>query len=366
LTEVEKSDLGPYLRLAETLNTIPMGFPSVEDGTHLKILQYIFEPEEAELASKLKLTGETKEKLAKRVKMPLDKLSKMLKVMHKKGQIRVFKDKKGLMKYGVFPFVPGLYEDQIKRLDVKLAELIEEYIVKSESRIVFTADPPIFRVIPIKKSIKTDLIIHPFTEAETIIHKARSWGIRDCTCRSAQSLLGKECVYPKSVCIEVSEIDDDFHYSNTTTPITKEQALEYLDEAQKAGLIHTSMNVGSQHPYICNCCTCCCNVFRALLEFDKPNAFVKSNYLISIDESLCTGCEDCVEFCQFNVLEVIDGVCTANANCIGCGVCALRCPTEALKLVPKARKDRTKPPRNLIAWFLKRAFNRRKNPAKLI
>ncbi|MHA1504192.1 MAG: 4Fe-4S ferredoxin, partial [Candidatus Heimdallarchaeota archaeon] len=96
----------------------------------MKILQYIFEPEEAELASKLKLTGETKEKLAKRVKMPLDKLSKMLKVMHKKGQIRVFKDKKGLMKYGVFPFVPGLYEDQIKRLDVKLAELIEEYIVK--------------------------------------------------------------------------------------------------------------------------------------------------------------------------------------------------------------------------------------------
>ncbi len=94
MTEVDKSDLGPYLRLAETLNTVPMGFPSVEDGTHLKILQYIFEPEEAELASKLKLTGETKEKLAKRVKMPLDKLSKMLEIMHKKGQIRVFKNRR--------------------------------------------------------------------------------------------------------------------------------------------------------------------------------------------------------------------------------------------------------------------------------
>ena len=366
MRKTDKFDLGPYLRLAETLNTVPMGFPTMEDGTHLKVLRYIFEPEEAELASKLKLTGESKEKLAKRVKMPIDKLSEMLEIMHKKGQIRVFKDAKGLMKYGLFPFVPGLYEEQIKHLDVELAELIEEYIAKSKGEVIFTTDPPIFRVIPIKKSIKTDLIIHPFTEAETIIRKAKSWGIRDCTCRTAQSLIGKECSYPKSVCIELSEIEDDFGYSNITKQITMEQALEYLDEAQKAGLIHTSMNVGSQHPYICNCCTCCCNVFRALLEFDKPNAFVKSNYKISIDDSLCTGCEDCVEYCQFNVLEVIEGLCTANANCIGCGVCALRCPTDALKLVPRARKERTKPPKNLVAWFLKRALKRRKNPISLI
>jgi Pyruvate/2-oxoacid:ferredoxin oxidoreductase delta subunit len=366
LTEVDKENLEPYLLLAETLDTVPMGFPAVEDGTHIKVLQYIFEPEEAELASKLKLTGETKKKLAKRVKIPIDELSELLERMHKKGQLRVFKDKKGVIKYGLFPFVPGIYEEQIKRLDLGLVELIEDYLIKSKGETVFTANPPIFRVIPIKKSISTDLVVHPYTQAETIIKNAKSWGIRDCTCRTAQSLLGNPCDYPKSVCIEISEIEGDFTHSNITTPITMDEALGYLKEAQEAGLIHTSMNVSTQHPYICNCCTCCCNVFRATLEFNKPNAFVKSNYVISIDEKSCTGCEECVEFCQFKALEVKDGICTVDENCIGCGVCSIRCPSNALSLVLRKRKERTRPARNLVAWFLKRALNRRKNPSKII
>ncbi|MHA1123687.1 MAG: ATP-binding protein [Candidatus Heimdallarchaeota archaeon] len=366
MAKAVRSSDDPYLLLAETLNTVPMGFPSIEDGTHLRVLEYIFEPEEALLASKLKLLGETKEKLAKRIKMPLDQLEKMLKVMYKKGQLRKFKDKKGTIKYGLFPFVPGIYEEQIKRIDLELVELIEEYLLKSKGDIVFTADPPIFRVLPINKVIKTELVIHPYAQAESILRKAKSWGIRDCTCRSAQALLGNECTYPKSVCIELSEIEGDFQFSNTTKPITMEQAFQYLKEAQEAGLIHTSMNIGTQHPYICNCCTCCCNVFRALLEFDKPNAFVKSNYEINIDQDLCSGCGICVEKCQFKVLDIKDGICVANENCIGCGVCALACTEEALKLVPRDKKEITKPPRNLIAWFLRRAWNRKKNPMKLI
>ncbi|NHJ49267.1 MAG: hypothetical protein FK733_15875 [Asgard group archaeon] len=356
----------PYLKLAETLNTVPMGFPPVDDGTHIKVLKYIFEPDEAELASKLKLTGETLKKMARRLKMPFEKLSKLLKKMHKKGQLRVFKDKRGKIKYGLFPFVPGIYEEQIKRLDVKLAKLIEDYLIKSKGETVFTANPPIFRVIPIKKSINTDLVVHPYSQAESIIQNAKSWGIRDCTCRSAQDLLDNSCSYPKSVCIEISEIEGDFTYSNITVPITKEKALDYLKEAQEAGLIHTSMNVGSQHPYICNCCTCCCNVFRAMLEFDKPNAFVKSNYTISVDNKSCTGCGECIEYCQFQALEVKKNLCVTDDKCIGCGVCTLRCPTNALSLTLRERKERTKPPRNLVAWFLKRAFNRKKNPRKII
>ncbi|MBN1329740.1 MAG: 4Fe-4S binding protein [Candidatus Heimdallarchaeota archaeon] len=356
----------PYIKLANTLNTVPNGFPSVEDGSHLKVLKYIFEPEEAELASKLKLTGETKEKLAKRIKIPLNQLEVKLEIMHKKGQLRKFKDKKGLIRYGLFPFVPGIYEDQIKRLDKRLVELIEDYIVKSGGDIVFTANPPIFRVLPINKAIKTELVIHPYAQAESIIKNASSWGIRDCTCRTAQALLGKGCNYPKSVCIELSDISGDFEYSNITKPITMEQALVYLEEAQNAGLIHTSMNVGSEHPYICNCCTCCCNVFRAMLKFGKPNAFVKSDYLINIDEKLCSGCGRCVDRCQFKVLSIENGICVANDNCVGCGTCSLICPEGALSLKPKPIKDRIKPPKNLVSWFLKRAWNRKKNPMKLI
>ena len=56
----------PYHKLSKVLNRIPNGFPMTKDGTHIRLLQWIFEPEEAELASKMKLSGETIEKISKR------------------------------------------------------------------------------------------------------------------------------------------------------------------------------------------------------------------------------------------------------------------------------------------------------------
>jgi len=365
LGKVRSKSSDPYVILAETLNLVPTGFPSVEDGTHLKVLKWIFEPDEALLASRLKLPGETIKKLSKRLKMPACELTEKLDSMFKKGQIRVFRNKKG-KHYALLPFVPGIYEDQINRNNMELVNLIEDYLKKSRGDIVFTSDPPIFRVIPVKRAIKTDLKVHPYSEAATIILKAISWGIRKCTCRMQQGLIGNRCEYPISVCIETSDEENAFEFSNTTKPITMEEALDYLKEAEEAGLIHTSMNVASGHPYICNCCTCCCNVFRAVLEFGRPNAFVKSDYILSIDEASCIGCGVCVDRCQLNLLEIKDGICTINENCIGCGVCVIGCSEKALALVPRKPKEIKKPPKNLIFWMLRRAFKRKINPFKLI
>ena len=124
MTEATRSSDDPYLLLAETLNTVPMGFPSIEDGTHLRVLEYIFEPEEALLASKLKLLGETKEKLAKRIKMPLDQLENMLKIMYKKGQLRKFIDKKGTL----VCFDPSVYHLDSSRKCNRL--MPKEYLIR--------------------------------------------------------------------------------------------------------------------------------------------------------------------------------------------------------------------------------------------
>jgi len=51
--------LDPYERLAETLDNVPNGFAKTEDGTHLKVLQWIYTPDEADITSKMKLMPET-------------------------------------------------------------------------------------------------------------------------------------------------------------------------------------------------------------------------------------------------------------------------------------------------------------------
>ncbi|MCK5297980.1 MAG: 4Fe-4S binding protein [Candidatus Heimdallarchaeota archaeon] len=365
MAKASKRSNDPYVILAETLNLVPNGFPAVEDGTHLKVLKWIFKPEEALLASKLKLPGETIKKLSKRLKMPACELTERLDSMFKKGQVRVFRNKKG-KHYALLPFVPGIYEDQINRNNKELVLLMEDYFKKSRGDIVFTSDPPIFRVIPVKQAIKTDLKVHPHSEATTIILNAKSWGIRKCTCRVHQGLIDNRCEYPISVCIETWNEENAFDFSNTTKPITMQEALDYLKEAQDAGLIHTSMNVASGHPYICNCCVCCCNVFRAVNEFGRPNAFVKSDYILSLEETACSGCGECVDRCQLKLLEIKDDKCVVDDTCIGCGVCVLVCPEEALSLVPRKAKEIKKPPKNLIFWMLRRAFKRKINPFKLI
>ncbi|MFQ5831194.1 MAG: hypothetical protein ACE5H4_00630 [Candidatus Thorarchaeota archaeon] len=53
----------PYEKLAAILNKIPNGFSHIEGGTHIQLLQWIFSPEEAHLASKMKLRGETSEEM---------------------------------------------------------------------------------------------------------------------------------------------------------------------------------------------------------------------------------------------------------------------------------------------------------------
>ncbi len=51
-----------------------------------------------------------------------------------------------------------------------------------------------------------------------------------------------------------------------------------------------------------------------------------------IDQEECTGCEECVESCNSDALEVIDDVAVVHADkCDGCGECSDVCPAEAIQ-----------------------------------
>ncbi|MBN1328245.1 MAG: 4Fe-4S binding protein [Candidatus Heimdallarchaeota archaeon] len=355
----------PYKKLTKILNTIPNGFQKTKDGTHLRLLEWIFEPEEAELASKLKLLGETLPKLSKRLKKPKEYLAELLERMHNKGQIHVWKTEKGT-KYGLLPFVVGIYEEQLHRMDAEFAHLFEEYCQKTKGNTLFSTKPALHRVIPINNVIKTDLIIHPYNQAEELLKKAKSWSVRDCICRVQQKLIGNGCSYPTSVCISFSSRENAYKENKSLKPITLDEAIKVLKDAEEAGLIHSTMNVATEQSYICNCYTCCCGVLKGLVTYSQPNAFVKSDYVLKIDDNLCNGCNRCVSRCQFKALEVLDKKCVVNDKCIGCGVCAFACPNKALSLVPRDKSKIKKPPKGIAAWMIRRAIRRRKNLLKVI
>ncbi|UCE12311.1 MAG: 4Fe-4S binding protein [Candidatus Heimdallarchaeota archaeon] len=359
--------MDPYERLAETLNKIPNGFTKTEDGTHLKVLQWIYTPDEADLASKLNLIGETVEELSLRLSLPIEGLSDKLENMAKKGQIYVTKTDTE-RRYGIMPFAVGIYEEQLERMDPEFAQLIEEYFQKAESNNLFDTQPSIFRVIPVNRVINKDpkLTIHTYEEAESIINKAKSWGIRECICKKQKSLLGQPCEYPTTVCLTFSSRENAYNDETLSKPVTKENAIELLQEAEEAGLIHCTMNIQSGHYYICNCCTCCCGVLRGLTERNQPLAFVKANFIMSVDEELCTGCAICVDRCQFDALDIPEDICEVDLQrCVGCGVCAIACPEQALSLVERHPSE-PEPPPSIRDWMTQKAISRQVDPSDLI
>ncbi|UCE11346.1 MAG: 4Fe-4S binding protein [Candidatus Thorarchaeota archaeon] len=341
----------PYERLAATLDKLPNGFTHIEDGTHLRVLEWIFTPEEADLASKMKARGETAEELSTRIAIPLEGLVDKLEAMAKKGQIRAWDSSTG-RRYALLVFIGGIWEEQMGRADEEFAELVEQYFQKGRGDGLFTTEPPIFKVIPVNRAVKAELEVYPYEVAEKILESAKSWGLRECACKNHKGILGEQCKYPTSVCLLIAPRRENAYDDDPLTkPISKDEAIRILHQAEEDGLIHCSMNAQKGHSYICNCCTCCCTMLRGAAEWGQPHAFLKSDYFANVDDSTCTGCESCIDRCQFDALSIVDDLCQVDhVRCVGCGVCSVVCPENALSLILRDPSERTTPPESLWEW----------------
>lgn len=348
-----------YKRLAQRLDAIPNGFPATESGVELKILAKIFSSQEAELASLMRLTPEPASEIAARAGIDPGEAESMLREMARKGQIRARRGEKGLI-FGLMPFIVGIYEEQLPRIDEELASLVEEYFQETQGTAsVGTKAPAIHRVIPVNEAISLDLEVFPYERASELLESAKSWGVRQCICRVQQRLIGKGCDHPVESCIVFAPVENAFDKSEADRPITKEEALNILGEAEKVGLVHCAANQRGQLFYICNCCTCCCGVIRSLAEFGKPIALARSDFQSAVNAELCTGCGECMERCQFGALSVTEDLCVVNYDrCVGCGLCISVCPTEALRLERRPQGEVPATPADQREWMAQRAQER--------
>lgn len=346
-----------YRRLAQRLDAIPNGFPATESGVELRLLAKIFEPEEAALAAEMRLAREPAEVIGARAGVDPRTASRTLKTMVRKGQIRVGRRDRRLV-FGLMPFVVGIYEEQLPRLDTELAMLVEQY--HREAKGPFVAySPPFHRVIPVEESIPAGIEIYPYERATEMLESAKAWGVRECICRIQQKLIGKGCDRPLENCLVFAPVDGVFDHSDVTRAITKEEAKRILLEAEEAGLVHSPGNYQDGNYYICNCCTCCCGLLRNVAAFSIPAVIAKSDFVATVDAEVCAGCGDCVARCQFGALGVVDEVCLVEeGRCLGCGLCATVCPTEALHLQRRAGGEVPLPPMSDKEWRAQRAAAR--------
>jgi electron transport complex protein RnfB len=347
-----------YRKLAQRLDAIPNGFPATESGVELRLLAKIFAPEEAALASVMRLSYEQATDIAARAGVDPKAAARTLKEMVRKGQIHVQKER-GQLLFKLLPFVVGIYEEQLPRMDAEMASLFEAYFQETRGGDFVRKAPAIQRVIPVGEAIPVDIEAFPYERAVELLENAKSWGVRDCICRIQQELVGKGCDRPVESCLVFAPVEGAFRGSAADRPISKEEALQILRETEEAGLVHTTGNYQGGHSYICNCCTCCCGVLRSVTEFGIPSSAIRSDFHAVVNTEACIGCGECVERCQFGALSVPGQACEVdNAHCIGCGLCATICPADALHLERRPEGEVPLPPKGQQEWLEQRATAR--------
>jgi H+/Na+-translocating ferredoxin:NAD+ oxidoreductase subunit B len=354
----------PYKLLAGHLDRLPNGFPPTDDGVELKLLARLFSPEEAWLAAQLRSSLETPEQIAARleVEAPSD-LRDQLKSMARRGLIRAGRTEAGIG-FATLPFVVGIYEMQVDRLDAEFAALVEEYFHRGFWQIL-DQRPAVHRVIPVAESVRVDMRIEPYESVADILATAQAWGVLDCICRKQKALIGQPCEHPVDVCLAMSQKPGAFDQLTTVQALSFDQALDVLKRAARAGLVHSVSNSQSGIGYICNCCTCSCGVLRGMAEMGLAGVVAHSSFVNRVDEDSCVGCELCLESCMFGALSM-NGVVRVDAlRCAGCGVCVSSCPEGALGLVQRPPQDVELPPADEFAWQQARLAARGLDPESI-
>ena len=345
-----------YRQIAENVDKNFQTAPKAGDDLSQAFIAYlkiVYTPEEAKLVQHLFMLPvfKTLEELMDATGKSADNVQNILAPLIAKGFII---DHNGVY---CIPSIPRLvnlhmFYPNINPKDLEAARLYQQFFIKEKYYKYYgtsSKGTPVLRAIPIDKTIHPEEKTFSAEEAHQFIQELQTedFQLVPCPCRTRTEKLDiRECRdrFPIGNCIFIGGTARHFEKVGLGSRVTKEQAIQYLDDMVERGLIPTTTNHMTGRFYImCLCCGCCCSNVRGRTVWDNPTAVLPSPFIpIAGDE--CAQCEACIDRCMLGALqldEIEEKVVVDVEKCIGCGVCTIDCPTDALKL---SRIDRPEKP----------------------
>lgn len=339
--------------LIDRLNRYPIGLPDTEKLR--KILAILFSEDEAFVASRFPLTEATLRELQRATSWPPDRLEKTLETMAEKGLV-MDTNYGGRTYYMLMPGLIGFFEfTYMKQRDdlpvSELALLMHEYLFDDPDQKMgkefFASKTPLTRALSYEEHIPVTSQIATYESAREIVKNSGYGAIGMCYCRHKKEHLDQSCdkdAPVKEICISLGTAAKFMVRRGFAEFRTTEQLLEILKTARDYNLTHVTDNIRHKPSFICNCCSCCCELLGGVQQ-GFPMGVAKSGFTLSVDLESCVGCGLCAKACNVKALELIpeDGgsrkkkIVVSAEGCLGCGACISTCPTESLELVPVSR-----------------------------
>lgn len=135
------------------------------------------------------------------------------------------------------PYIPGVWEFQVNRMDKEFAEDCEAYYPCQAKEMYNSAIPPV-RVVAVEKNVPGELKVYPFELASQIGKESKKIALADCICRKPNRLIGKGCQRPhEEMCIYLSPLAEYFIEWGLGKEASVDDALRAIErgEAQIVG-----------------------------------------------------------------------------------------------------------------------------------
>ncbi len=346
-----------YRDLLSRLDRGTMALPEPEDERARQglqeILEILFTPEEAALASRLPVRPTSLDRLAARLAVGAEELAARLEPMCDRGVVLdLVHPKTGKRTYMLSPPVVGFFEYSLMRAKdsipkKRMAEALHAYTHGDPAfaREAFGHDTVIGRALVHEPELGDEALpdVLAWERASDVVASARRWAVSLCFCRHKAEHLGEACDAPMDNCLSLNGGAEFVIRRGFGREIGKAEAMDLLVRARESGLVQIADNVKSRPTFVCNCCGCCCEQLQAVTRWGlhavNPSGFVPRH-----DDAACAGCSRCARACPVGAIAMAP---RRNAGerknalaprideerCIGCGVCATACHKDGLEMV---------------------------------
>lgn len=191
------------------------------------------------------------------------------------------------------------------------------------------------RVVPARGSLKGVAGVIPQEDLDAILQEAEAFAVTPCSCRR-QTL--NRCGKAVDVCVQLNRGATYAIQRGSGRALSRGETQAVFDETARSGLV-SIFPLRPRLAVVCNCCEDCCMDIHPKKVYNKLDLLTRSRYVTRVDLELCTGCQDCVERCPFDAIEMTKHpqhkrlkAAVDEEKCFGCGVCVVGCAPEAMRM----------------------------------